>query len=190
MMNKAGAVLILVEVAVLVLGVMLAWVLSVLGCDVGNPFAEDSVRWLFSSWSSMVADYGLACAIFVLTSVACVSESGMVGMLKKGGRASVYAVSVLLCGIVFLLCPLAMKHNPLLGITGELLPSPWLTGVPFVASCWLIVSSLLFAVASGKVKGLLSVPEFLSLGLRRFGLWIVAYMLGDFAFNILRHCIE
>ena len=45
-MNKAGAVLILVEVAVLVLGVMLAWVLSVLGCDVGNPFAEDSVRWL------------------------------------------------------------------------------------------------------------------------------------------------
>lgn len=189
-MNKAGAVLILAEAVALVLGVMLAWVLSVLGYEVCNPFSEDSVRWLFSSWSTMVADYGQACVVFILTAVACITESGMIPSLIRKDRTAMYAAAFVLLGAALLLFPLAMTHNPLLGITGRLFPSPWLTGVPFVASCWLIVSSLLFAIAKGKVKGLLSVPEFLSLGFSRFGVWIVAYMLGDFVYNILRHCFE
>ena len=213
-------IIILVEIILLVLLPVGAWLASVLGGNIQNPVSEEGIRWLFQHGAaSLVAEPRyLANIVLLVMAVGAVKESRILDDWKilavgrdrievnrsKTERAGEMvtderrrrrfalrcAVFYLLCALFFLIAVLFMPHSPLLGVTGSIVPSPWLTGLCAAIFLNVIVASILYRAIQGTLGGLLGIPRICTAGLRLYGEWLPVFMLFTLLVRIGKYCVD
>lgn len=189
-MRRLANILCLAELVLLVLVPIVAWLTSVLNYDVVNLLSSEGIRWLFNHGGRALASLQLTLLILLLSAIGCVEQSGILNNFHIGRfKEKAFLVAIIFQCVVLgaLFFPFLMYHNPLLGITGSLFPSPWLMGFPFALVLTVIASSLLYAVLTGRINGVLDVPHMLSHGISKYGIWIVVAMMGSLLYRIVNY---
>ena len=219
-MMRISYIIILLEIILLVLLPIGAWLASVLGGDIQNPVSEEGIRWLFQHGAaSLVAEPRcLANIVLLVMAVGAVKESGWLhewmtealhkgkgdDMRNKDGRAHRMVTDeghrrrfamrctffYLLCAMLCLTAVLYMPHSPLLGVTGSIVPSPWLTGLCAAIFLNVIVASILYRAIQGTLGGLLGIPRICTAGLRLYGEWLAVFMLFTLLVRIGKYCVD
>lgn len=188
-MKKLAYILCLIELALLLLVPLCAWLCSVLGYDVVNLVSEEGLRWLFSHAGRALVSYQLAVIILLLSAIGAVQECHIVQQLlqRKGqGRALWVALTFFGVALLLLLSPTVWPHNALLGITGSLVPSPWLVGFPLALCVICIVTSILYGAMTHTLDGFLGIPRLMCVGISRYSIWIVNAMLLTILVRIIK----
>ncbi|MCH5167992.1 MAG: AbgT family transporter [Prevotellaceae bacterium] len=129
----------------------LSWVLSVLGVPCRSIFDDDGLRWLFRHAADCLHSRIVAFTLCCLMMQGVIRESLVpFGKTFRQSRfyrfAAVYAV-VFICILIAIAAP---DNSPLLSITGGLVGSPLLDGLPFLGWFSFIVFCLCYGHNSHK----------------------------------------
>lgn len=188
-MQKIGNILCIIELSLFVMVPMAAWLASVLGADVVNLVSEEALRWFFRHAGEVLVSYPLSLIIMVVITMGAFIESGMTGAIRE---AKSHKKALLISGgtcfviLILLLLPTIIPQNPLMSITGSLIPSPWLNGFPYFLCIDVIISSILFASVEKRLGGILGISRFLSVGIQKYGIWIVNAMMANMIYSLIQ----
>lgn len=205
-MKRILYIVVLVELSLVVLLPVGAWLASVLGCDIQNPVSEDGVRWLFQNGveSLIVSPKALANFVLLLLAAGAVRKSQLLDewiVMDEGKsvfsdkervkirKARKYSCFFLLISLACLILPLFVPHSPLLGVTGSIIPSPWFTGIWAAVFLNVVISSIIYSAIRGSLGGVLGISRFFTIGIRLYGEKIVVYMLFSLIMAISKFCL-
>ena len=218
-MKRISYIIILVEIILLVLLPVGAWLASVLGGNIQNPVSEEGIRWLFQHGAASLAAEPkyMANIMLLVMAVGAVKESRWLvdwmteawnggkgndtsAKTERGGRmvtdegrrrrfALRCAIFYLLCAMLCLTAVLFMPHSPLLGVTGSIVPSPWLTGFGAAIFLHVIVACIIYKAVQGTLGGGLGIPQICTAGFRLYGEWMAVFMLFSLLVRIGKYCV-
>jgi len=193
-MKRIAEILCLVELLLLILFPIGAWVASMLGADIVNLVSEEALRWLFQHGPEELISVHLALLILFIAAVGAVQECGIITVMRHHEhryqrRALRVSLGCFLFITLLLLTPVVMRQSALLSVTGSLIPSPWLYGFPLAMCVNVIVSSILFAAFNRTLHGIFSITHLLSAGISRYGLLVVDFMMASLLVAIIKYCI-
>lgn len=191
-MKKLAYIICLVELALLLLVPLIAWLLSVLKFDVVNLVSEEGIRWLFSHGGRALLSLQLAVIVLFTSALGALQESGMLADIcnkhihKRAMTVSAVFASI---SIIILLLPLFIPQNALLGVTGSLIPSPWLLGFPLALCTTVLVSAIIYAAIKGTLGSFMGIPHMISVGLSKYSIWIVDVMMFTLLVRLVKFCL-
>ena len=146
---------------------MVSWLLSLTGLHVRSLFSDDGLRWLFLHGASSMFGYATQVAFFALQAI------GAMRFVRLDGseyRRFAFLMTLLVAAVFDALLLIAIFHprSPLVSLTGSLMPSPFLHGLPFALSVGLIICSLVYGLITRRIRHLPSFVAFLCAGMRQF----------------------
>ena len=203
-MRRILYAVILLELALVLLLPVAAWLASVLGSDIQNPVSEEGVRWLFQHGASLLVAYPVPLVRYVLVilAIGAVRESSMpddwlalngrklTDVGKRNVKRALHSAGIfLLCTTMCLVLALFVPHSPLLGVTGSIIPSPWFTGILPAFLLNVIIAATLYSTMRGTLGGLLGIARHFTAGFRFYGEWIGVFMLFSLLMNIGKYCL-
>lgn len=191
-MKKIAYIICLINLALLLLVPLTAWLLSVLNFDVVNLVSEEGIRWLFSHGGKALLSYQLTMVVFLLSAVGVLQESGLAkDIASKHLHKRAFYVSSAFFSICFilLLLPTVIPQNALLGVTGSLLPSPWMMGFPLALCLNVIVSGIIYASIKGTLNGFMDIPRMITIGISKYSIWIVDVMMITLIVRLIKFCL-
>lgn len=129
--------------------------------------------WMYGMQHS--ATVWLVAAILALVAVGSVISSGLSRNLRlRFWEDDALLASTILAVLMTILLVLTavIPNSPLRGVTGTLIPSPWLTGL-FPALCTLVVTvSIVYGLLSGNINSMRRLISVLTYGISRWP-WII-----------------
>lgn len=129
--------------------------------------------WMYGMQHS--ATVWLVAAILALVAVGSVISSGLSRNLRlRFWEDDALLASTILAVLmtVLLVLTAVIPNSPLRGVTGTLIPSPWLTGL-FPALCTLVVTvSIVYGLLSGYINSMRRLISVLTYGISRWP-WII-----------------
>lgn len=129
--------------------------------------------WMYGMQHS--ATVWLVAAILALVAVGSVISSGLSRNLRlRFWEDDALLASTVLAVLMTILLVLTavIPNSPLRGVTGTLIPSPWLTGL-FPALCTLVVTvSIVYGLLSGNINSMRRLISVLTYGISRWP-WII-----------------
>lgn len=129
--------------------------------------------WMYGMQHS--ATVWLVAAILALVAVGSVISSGLSRNLRlRFWEDDALLASTILAVLMTILLVLTavIPNSPLRGVTGTLIPSPWLTGL-FPALCTLVVTvSVVYGLLSGNINSMRRLISVLTYGISRWP-WII-----------------
>lgn len=203
-MKRLAYIICLAELFLLIALPVGSWLASVLGCNISNPVSEEGFRWLFYHGALSLVSLQLSYIIFLLSAIGAVQQSGIVSDILKPDitaeplsekqrrarrRAMIVAVTFQLVVLIGLVMPAFLRHSALLGVTGGIIPSPWSMGFPLALFVSVIVTSLIYSAMCGRLGGLLGIPQHITVGISKYGAWILVAMLGTLLVRMLKYVI-
>ena len=178
--------------------VILSWLLSATRLEgVRSLLSSEGVRWLFGSFTEMVASPLLVWLLLGLCAWGCLQRSGLLTFSpfhlftfspltyrdKVAMRVSL--VFLVLYLIVIALLTLA-PHAILLSATGSLFPSAFSRSLVPIVCFGLCLVSLVFGLISGRLHGLADILEALSTGIAQGASLIIIYLFAIQLYESLR----
>lgn len=166
-----------------------AWVASVRNADVQSVLSVEGLRWLFTH-SLDDPRRLLSSSLLLLLAFGSVGECGLLADLRADAplrhRRLAFGtlVGFLLVFVLFLLF-LLLPSSPLRGITGTLLPSPFVSGVVPVGAFCVVCLSVVHAYSSSRMGSISRLFHFLARALSRHLLWLFVCLLGLFLYNLI-----
>lgn len=156
-----------------------------LGGNVVNLFADDSLRWIFLHFDQLLLPEHFACCVFCLMALGIVHESGIFSVKLLSRKAIAYWAIYLLVLFFMLRWPVLFGYSALLGITGSEVPSPWFSFSPFLICITLIIVSLIYAVRVRLIRSFAETFDLVIDGFRRYTPWLLVMMLGNLIYQII-----
>ena len=131
---------------------------------------DELLRTIWLHGASSLASPILVYAILLLMTIGSFVHSRILKDKDFDGLIASVVVAVLLTIVLVILA--VLPTSPLLGVTGRLIPSPWIHGLP--ASCMVcsILVSLTYGLVSGNVHGFSSILENLTYGISKWP-WVL-----------------
>ena len=192
-MKRLAYIICLVELALMVLVPLAAWLASVLNYDVVNLVSEEGLRWLFNHGGHALLSLQLAFIILLTSAIGAVDESGIVRDIRQfqhNRKAYYTAGAFFFLSVVMLLCPIFVPHNALLGVTGSLLPSPWLMGTPLAICVIVITTSIIYSAVKGTLGSFMGIPHMITLGISKYSFWVVDAMMLSLIIRTIKFIIS
>jgi len=173
-----------VLIAELVL-ILLSWILSATGLEgVRSLLSSEGVRWFFGGFSRMVASPVLVWLLLLLSALGAFQKSGLSSLFAlRFGQYSYRDRVALRLAVVLLVCYLAVvsllaftPHAILLSSTGLLFPSAFSRSLVPVVAFGIVLVSVSFGVASGRIRSLADTLSALSFGIQKGAALLVLYV--------------
>lgn len=179
-MKRLAYIICLIELALLILVPLAAWLASVLNYDVVNLVSEEGLRWLFSHGGKALLSLQLAFVVLFVSAIGAVEESSIardIRQFRQNRKAYTLSGIFFFLSLVALLFPVFVSHNALLGVTGTLLPSPWLMGAPLALCVVSITTSIIYSAVKGTLGSFMGIPRMIAIGISKYSIWIVDVMM-------------
>lgn len=172
----AGLILLIAECLLIIL----SWLLSATMMeDVRSLLSSEGIRWLFGSYTSIVASPLLVWLLLLLIAGGAMFQCD-VFKKHQGIRdrlalrvSSVFIVIYLIIIVLLTLTP----HAILLSATGDLFPSAFSRSLIPLIAFGIILFSVTYGVMAGRMSSLSDILEALSYGIRKGAPLIVLYIL-------------
>lgn len=136
---------------------------------------NEMLRHLWLHGMEHLATTWLVAAILLLISVGAALRSGYLHALRNRRwreDALIVSASLHLLFLFLLMLMAIIPSSPLRGVTGALMPSPWLHGL-YPSLCTIsIICSIVYALATGRVNSPRSLLELLTYGITRWP-WLI-----------------
>ena len=164
-----------------------SWILAALGLPVDNMLSDDGLRWFFLHMPEPIMNYYVMVIILSLSALGCMQYVRF-GEEDRSSRLNL-AVCFGLAFLIDVLLLLAAFHprSPLISLTGRLVPSPLLHGLPFILCIGIILVAFVWGLLTRQLTSHTSYRQFLSEGFRRYGSLMVAAMLVSFIWYCIRY---
>lgn len=162
----------------------LSWLLSALGLQVNSILSDEGWRWLFHSGIDYMFTYPVALLLCIITCYGCYKYADL-RINRLSLRNTLLLVSI--GGILLLPIIIAAVHprSPLVSLTGALIPSPWLYGLPFALCIEFMVLMFVYLLFTRRNFSFSNFGSYMAYGLSHYGAWVfVASML-----SFIYHCI-
>lgn len=142
---------------------------------------DDIIREVWLNGSEWTGGVMLVYAILTVVAIGGVAESGLYGHEDRDG---IWASVVTFVTMLIVLLLLAfVPTSPLIGVTGNLFPSPWSHGL-YPGLCFsILLTSLVYGLVSGTTHSLKDVINLLCYGIRHWPWVILLAMLLSFTLN-------
>ncbi len=177
-----------------------AWIGNVMGYPVRNLFSEEGIRWVYAHMQDSFTTSLLALVFPVVLLCGAVSRSGLgtllTGLYRRGGRR--YRITyrqktaLLTAGIFLAVCgaaSLLLILSPqaiLLGVTGEIFPSPFIYGILPVTTLCVQGASMIYAHLSNHLHGTAEMLSVMYWGIRQYAAWIfIAILAAQFFHSVV-----
>lgn len=109
----------------------------------------------------------------------CLKQSGLLdyGHSYRERRALIIGVMLFLCYVAVILLLTFLPHAVLLSATGQLLPSPFLSGLPAMLSFAVATSSVVYGMVVDRIQGLDGIYQSLLKGIKAASPLLLLYIL-------------
>ena len=169
MSNRLAFVLGFLLVTAIVVVVVGSWIGASMGLDVQNALSFEGLRWLFVHALDDTHHLLPTCLLLCL----------LPALLGQSSRPW------LIVALALLLMLLLLLFSPVLGLTGHLLPSPFLRGMVPVFAFFVIVLCLLSEWFSGRLPVGATFSR-LAQALASSAAWLVIALMALFLFNLIQ----
>jgi aminobenzoyl-glutamate transport protein len=197
-MMKATKLLAVIAVSLAVaqlLLVLLSWVISaaVPNAPLRSLLSSEGIRWFFGHFTQNLATPVLVWLLLGSVAYGAYIESGLRNALLHPRSLTfrerfALRVSYVIVGVFVLVLLLltAVPHAVLLSVTGDLFPSSFSDSFVAVVCFVVSVSSVVFGVMSGRLKGIVSIFDVLTVGVTyTSSLWILYVLAAELYFSVL-----
>ena len=171
-----GVGLLIAEVAL----ILISWILSAtMTGDMRTLLSGEGLRWLFGTFTDMLASPLLVWLVLLLMAIGCMRTSGILNRQHsyRDRMALRMAAAFLLIYIVIILLLTLPPHAVLLSATGSLFPSAFSSSLVPIIAFGLVLVSVAFGVMSGRLRTLEDILDSLSDGIRRGAPLFILYVL-------------
>lgn len=174
----------------------LAWLGKASGQPWGNPFSGEGIRWYFLHVAESFHSPLMAVVVPIVLLVGALERSGLsdAGRVwwEKGARSLTYRqrTACLVSGIFFLcyaaglLLLLCGPHAILRSVTGEVYPSPFVSGILQNAVVGVVLSSLIYATLSNHLRGWRESLSVLYWGIHSYAVWLFDAVLSSHLYSV------
>ena len=131
---------------------------------------DEILRYIWLHGTERAASEILVYSILIVVAVGSIIKSRL--FVLRDIDAIVAAGVVAIIVNVLLLLSAILPYSPLLGVTGTLYPSPWLTGLCQSLCLEAIFISLVFGLVSGSLSSLRDVLSLFTYGISRWP-WVI-----------------
>ena len=171
---------------------VLAWVMALLGVDVGNVLSSEGLRWLFGHSMRDIPATVVYVPVLALMTWGGISESGLWHDLRSGENVRQMAVVLLLAALMLLplLCWLLMPGSPMLTATGRVCGSPLALGAASYILCVAIIVCTIYARMTLRIEGFSLTLSFWGRCISIHAVWIPLIMLLIFYIQILKYILR
>lgn len=182
-----GGILILAELVL----ILTSWILSATMTEgVRSLLSDVGIRWLFGSFTDIIASPLLAWLVLLLIAFGSFQKSGLFQALSHQAHfrrsmplnyrdrlALRVALAFLLIYIGIILLLTMLPHAVLLSATGSLYPSPFSHSLVPIISFGIIVFSVSFGMMSGRLQTLADILSALTYGIEKASWIFILYIL-------------
>ncbi|MBQ6379015.1 MAG: AbgT family transporter [Prevotella sp.] len=167
-----------------VLLVIVSWLLSATMMEgVRSLLSSEGIRWLFGSFTSIMASPLLVWLILLLSALGCLQKSGVMMLFGRQPSCSYREKTALRVAMIFLVIYLVIvalltlpPHAILLSATGELFPSAFSRSLVPIATFGISLFSVAYGMMAGVLKSLSCILEALSSGISKGAPLIIILM--------------
>ena len=201
--SRLSSVVLLVLLAGIPFVISAAWLGSALGYFRYNPYTGEGLRWLCRhSMDGMHTPAFLGVLMFLLvagglvrsglarTLGTCLTAKGRANVTYRQRVALWFAVGLWLLYVIATLLSAFMPHSILLGATGTLWPSPFLSGFLPAAFVGFLLPAMVYAHLSGHLHSLHEMLSILYWGFVRYPDWLLSAFLACQLHVILTHIMS
>ncbi|MGN1262898.1 MAG: ABC transporter substrate-binding protein, partial [Prevotella sp.] len=151
-----------------------SWVLSVLMPDSGvrSMLGSEGVRWFLGRFNDMLCSPVMAWLLLLTIAYGCARESGISAIFKRRDSlmyrqriARSFVIWLSFAYVVLIFALAFMPHALLLSASGTLFPSPFSASLVPVVSFGVCLISIVYAIVSGKFRGVTDVYKSLYAGI-------------------------
>lgn len=164
--------------------IILSWLLSATMMEgVRSLLSSEGIRWLFGSFTYIMASPLLVWLLLVLSAVGCFQKSGAEVLfgrqpLTYRERVALRVALVFLCLYLLIIALLTLPpHAILLSATGELFPSAFSRCLVPIAAFAVILFSVSFAMMAGHLRTLSGILSFVSYGIAKGAPLVIVFFL-------------
>ena len=144
---------------------------------------DELLRYLWLHGTECAASELLVYTILLLMAIGSVQRSRILKVRDQDGIVAAIIVAVNINAL--LLAAALLPGSPLLGVTGNVFPSPWSNGL-FQSLCLeCIIVSFVFGLVSGTLHSARDILELLTHGIARWPWAILLAMVSSFLINSL-----
>lgn len=189
-----SVVAVLLGVAELLL-VLLSWIISaaVPNAPLRSLLSSEGIRWFFGQFTQNLATPVLVWLLLGSIAYGAYMDSGMRSAilhprsLTFRERFALRVSYVIICvSVLVLLLLTAVPHAVLLSVTGDLFPSSFSDSFVAVVCFVICVSSVVYGVMSGRLKGIIDIFQVLTVGVTyTCSLWILYVLAAELYFSVL-----
>lgn len=175
--------------------VLVSWLLSAaMTGGVRALLSSEGVRWLFGSFTSMLASPWLVWLLLLAVAIGSLWQSGLPQLLRRRATPVTYrertaltaVVLLLLLDVVVLATLTLVPHAVLLSSTGALFPSAFSRALVPIVTFALLLASFTYGLMSGSFASLTDAVWSFTVGIRKAAPLIVLYFLIKLFYESLR----
>ena len=175
--------------------VLVSWLLSAaMTGGVRALLSSEGVRWLFGSFTSMLASPWLVWLLLLAVAIGSLWQSGLPQLLRRRATPVTYRertaltaiVLLLLLDVVVLATLTLVPHAVLLSSTGALFPSAFSRALVPIVTFALLLASFTYGLMSGSFASLTDAVWSFTVGIRKAAPLIVLYFLIKLFYESLR----
>ena len=175
--------------------VLVSWLLSAaMTGGVRALLSSEGVRWLFGSFTSMLASPWLVWLLLLAVAFGSLWQSGLPQLLRRRATPVTYrertaltaVVLLLLLDVVVLATLTLVPHAVLLSSTGALFPSAFSRALVPIVTFALLLASFTYGLMSGSFASLTDAVWSFTVGIRKAARLIVLYFLIKLFYESLR----
>lgn len=175
--------------------VLVSWLLSAaMTGGVRALLSSEGVRWLFGSFTSMLASPWLVWLLLLAVAIGSLWQSGLPQLLRRRATPVTYrertaltaVVLLLLLDVVVLATLTLVPHAVLLSSTGALFPSAFSRALVPIVTFALLLASFTYGLMSGSFASLTDAVWSFTVGIRKAAPLFVLYFLIKLFYESLR----
>ena len=155
--------------------VLVSWILAAMMTEgVHSLLSSEGIRWLFGSFTSILASPLLVWLLLGLMAYGSLRQSGLLSVSRsyRDRMALRLAVAVIVVYVAVLLLLTMLPHAVLLSASGDLFPSAFSRSLVPVVAFGVMLTSGAYGVMSGRFRSLADIFDSLASGIRR-GAWLL-----------------
>ena len=168
-----------------VLLVIVSWLLSATMMEGARSLlSSEGIRWLFGSFTNMMASPLLVWLILMLSALGCLQKSRVMSLFGRQPAFSYREKTALRVAVLFFVIYLVIialltltPHAILLSATGELFPSAFSRSLVPIVAFGISLFSLAYGMMAGVLKSHASILDALSSGISKGASLIIILML-------------
>ncbi len=182
-----------------VLVILFSWIASVLMPNLGlnSLLSSSGIRWLLSTYTDNLSSGWFVCFLLASMSVGAFIWSGLPHRIMSFGRCTYnekFGVTVFFLEniIAIIICAILafLPNSPLLNVSGELFPGPYLEAVLLILVSSVFIGSVSFSLLCNKLETCKDLEQMLKYGIQKSVPLIVIYFLLKELLDMVQYVIE